>query len=355
MRILHLADIHIDLVATRLGKWKIVNGVNVIYTERLERFRKIIQHGVNLKVDMIVISGDLFNRSKPFPQELWDVASILDSIPISIPTFIIPGNHDEKTSRGCALQPLQDRRPHVRIILEPTIFDINSNPRKHYVFAPWGTSLNELHEIRKKLIYPEPILITHLGTTLEGKHWTEIAGEVGNINLSDLKALNFQAVLLGHYHGQTNLGQNIWYSGSPECYNFGEAEQVKGYLLWDFDEINKTVVAHSWQIQDGPLFKTFTVEEFLDYKEPGFSGNVKVQGEATEEQKAVIIERLQTFQCDDYKLDLQSTLKVKRTFALKGKSNIEVLTNYLESKNIGAEAIPGLIELDQDIEEYVRL
>jgi DNA repair exonuclease SbcCD nuclease subunit len=224
---------------------------------------------------------------------------------------------------------------------------------RQFVLAPWGTTLEKLKELRQGLVDPKSILITHLGTTLEGKHWTEIAGEIGNINLVDLKALNFQAVLLGHYHGQTDLGQNIWYPGSPECYNFGEADQTKGYLIWEITD--KGIVMQICPITDGPIFKTFTVEEFLDYRELGFSGYVKIQGDASEEQKALIIERLQTFKCEDYKLDLQSTLKVKRTFALKGKSNIEILINYLESKEINAEAIPALIELDQDMEEYVRL
>ena len=354
MRIFHIADIHIDLIATRLGKFKIVDGQNAIYLERLNRFKNLTALAVTQEVDMIVIAGDLFNRPKPFPQELWDVASILDNIPPHIRVIVIPGNHDEFTQRGCALQPLQNRRSNVDIVLTPRWINIKG---VDFVIAPWGTDLDTLKKFRNlsfrekgvEPILDGPVMIGHLGTTLEGQHWTEIAGEIGTVALDDLKGLNFRGILLGHYHGQVDLGQNIWYPGSPECYNFGEAGQTKGFLRWDIADNDLRVQPH--HLNDKPYFRTFTVEEFLDFQDPGFPGYVRIQGEANEQQKALVLSRLENFQCEDYKLDLQSTTKMTKVFTLKGKSNIEILTNWLESKNIPVKQ--ALLELDQDIEGEV--
>jgi DNA repair exonuclease SbcCD nuclease subunit len=59
---------------------------------------------------------------------------------------------------------------------------------------------------------------------------------VGEHELSDsfLKS-DFDYIALGHFHGQAQLSQNAWYSGSLEYFNFGEAQDEKGMLLVDLE------------------------------------------------------------------------------------------------------------------------
>jgi len=59
---------------------------------------------------------------------------------------------------------------------------------------------------------------------------------VGEHELKDsfLKS-DFDYIALGHFHGQAQISQNAWYSGSLEYFNFGEAQDEKGMLLVDLE------------------------------------------------------------------------------------------------------------------------
>jgi DNA repair exonuclease SbcCD nuclease subunit len=59
---------------------------------------------------------------------------------------------------------------------------------------------------------------------------------VGEHELKDsLLKTDFDYIALGHYHGQTQISENAWYSGSIEYFNFGEARDEKGILLVDLE------------------------------------------------------------------------------------------------------------------------
>ena len=87
-RIAHLSDVHLDTNASHLGSQKFINGENVYYTERLNRFRKSINNALKQGIDAIVLSGDIHNRSRPVAKEYEDLASTLADIPTSIPVLV---------------------------------------------------------------------------------------------------------------------------------------------------------------------------------------------------------------------------------------------------------------------------
>lgn len=344
MKILQVSDIHLDFYAKRLGSLHIVNGKNIVYEERVNRLRSIIQVGLEQKVDAFALTGDIHNRSRPTPQEYFDFYELLDLIPPEISVFVIPGNHDESTDRGCPLQPLSLRRPHILVALEPTFYNFRG---VGFIFAPWNTpfekvskmalGLDAMH-VRKK------VLLYHVGVLTKGFNWGEIDGEPGTVSLEDLEKLNLDAIMLGHYHGQVELSKNIWYAGSPECFNFGEERHEKGFLIWNIDE-EVTVTPFR---TDYPKFYTFDAKEFLALVTNKIDGFIRVTGEVTEEVRAQVISKLRDFECLDSKLDLTSEMKTRKLFSLKGKTNIEILQNYLEGK--GVKDIEKLIDVDQDIE-----
>lgn len=347
MKILHCADLHHDILATRLGKWKIVNGVNVVYQERLERTRDIIYTGLREGVDVFVIAGDLFNRPKPFPQEYCDIEDILKLIPEDKFVIVTSGNHDEKTARGCALDPLEGIFPNVFVT---TSLDTIHVLGYDFIVAPYGTRLEDIRALRATYIDRNPILIYHTGTAIPGQFWTELnEEEVGAVPLQDLIDLDCLAVMLGHYHGQVQLDDGIWYCGSPEIFNFGERDQEKGFLIWEFytsdiHEIQRVKTEY-------PSYIKLTPEQFLQ-PQPEVQAYVFIQGEVTEETRSLVLEKLKTFGCFGVKLDLKSTAKEQKVFMLKGKSNREVLTDYLTSKKL--EVTDELLTLDNDLEKLAN-
>jgi exonuclease SbcD len=55
---------------------------------------------------------------------------------------------------------------------------------------------------------------------------------VGEHELKDsLLKRDFDYIALGHFHGQAQVAENAWYSGSVEYFNFGEANDRKGLLF----------------------------------------------------------------------------------------------------------------------------
>lgn len=97
MRILHTADWHIG---------KIVNEVSML--EDQEYFlNQLIEQLKNLKVDVLIMAGDLYDRAFPPKEAVALVNSVLTRLikEINIPVFIIAGNHDsnERVEYGASL------------------------------------------------------------------------------------------------------------------------------------------------------------------------------------------------------------------------------------------------------------
>ena len=97
MRILHTADWHIG---------KIVNEVSML--EDQEYFlNQLIEKLKTLKVDVLIMAGDLYDRAFPPKEAVALVNSVLTRLiqEIKIPVFIIAGNHDsnERVEYGASL------------------------------------------------------------------------------------------------------------------------------------------------------------------------------------------------------------------------------------------------------------
>lgn len=339
LKILHLSDLHINANATRLGK--------ASTCKELQQYKYDIIYNIidSNPADVYVFSGDIFDKPHPVPTDYSDFRGILSSIEHG-PILIITGNHDEATSKGCAL-------------LQGGFWDINGNlswitnnltdltkgqlpfPT---ILAPWGSSLEEI----KKLVTKDTILILHGGVRDKDHQWVEVEGENGNYELQDLIDLNCKAILLGHHHGQQELAPNIWYAGSPYVVSgFGEENDEKGALMWTFTDDKVEVTPISTTSITSAKWKTFKVPDFLDSKITEFDGYVRVKGEVTEKERLEVIKKIKDFPCTDYKLDLQSKIKKTKIKTVKGITDTERLESYLKAKKVNN--IKELLKLDKEI------
>jgi DNA repair exonuclease SbcCD nuclease subunit len=343
-KILHTSDNHIDFYATCLDSSRYENGENVIYKKRLEITKQIIECGVKLNVDAFVFAGDFHNKLKPPPQEYTDVNELFDTIPSEIPVYIIHGNHDEPTLRGAALGPLVNRRPNIHVALKHEVVYWKGI---HYILAPWGTPYSVVAKTCN-LIKDTKVLIYHVGVKFGNLHWAEIEGEEGTVTVEQLQNLD-SYTMLGHYHGQVEVAPNIYYCGSPEVFNFGEQDQKKGYLIWTIGQRSANV--KSYEVDYTP-FVTIKAQDFIEQDFSHEDAYVRIKGEVTELERTQVLEKLRKFNCLGYKLDLQNVMKSRKVFSLQGRSNIEILKNYLESKK--TTSIDDLLSVDQEIEKDVR-
>ncbi len=352
IKILHTADNHHNFFATRLGSMRIVNGKNEIYEERVKRTKNIVQVGFEEGVDYFVFAGDFFDKTKPPPQEYADALAIFDEIADrKKPVIIIAGNHDEATAKGCPLSVLKGRHRNIHVAWHLENLEL---PGVQFILAPWGTPMDQI-KVRVDACKSNvaKVLIYHVGVRMQELHWAEVEGENGTVDFKEIDDLGCDAVLMGHYHGQTmfkSTGHPITcYAGSPETYNFGEEDQKKGFLIWTVDEKAQKFSTFKDMTVPYPKFKTFTIEEFLTYEKSGFDGYIRVMGDATPEEVKAVFDKVKKFDCMGFRPALKNKMRLQKVHALKGKSNHEILKSYLRGKKV--EGIDSLLELDRKLEK----
>jgi len=202
IKILHSADWHI-----------LLHKKKVPYQWQINRFKLFFQKLLQLETthDIHFISGDLFDK-KPEPDEVCLLLEYLNSV--TIPTYIIPGNH-EATKKGESF--LEHFISH-KAISNPNVHIITKNSRMEFdylgiQFFPYG----EMQIDNLPIYHKNDILITHI----RGEVPPHISAEYDFDKLS-----SWHLILLGDLHFHHNYkNKNIWYSGSPVNVSFDRNEE----------------------------------------------------------------------------------------------------------------------------------
>lgn len=139
--------------------------------------------------------------------------------------WVLPGNHDQVDLNGRNALEVFGDLPNVKVWTEPTWTHVG-------LWVPYRAR----HEdIAAAIKIPKPsakwpnVLFLHHG----------VRGAFMNNLMADQEGLDpgmfqtFQSVLCGHYHKRQNVGDRIWYIGSPWQTRADELGQSKGYALWD--------------------------------------------------------------------------------------------------------------------------
>jgi len=232
MKIIHLADSHLGFSAYgRVDKWGRKLREEMVY----QGFEKAVDKIIELRPDAVVHAGDVFHHVRPRIRPLYVFKQNLERlVEADIPVIVISGNHDSPKSFA-AVSPfsLYEGMNNVHIAhsykYEP--FEVDG-----YIFhcIPFCVDPEDYLEEFKKIRYSgRDVLVMH--GMIEAL-WNERLRTVGEHELKDsfLKR-DFSYIALGHYHGQTQLAQNAWYSGSIEYFRFNEAQDEKGMLLVDLE------------------------------------------------------------------------------------------------------------------------
>src|SRR5215204_2900905 len=346
MRILQVSDVHLDLKATRLGSNRSTfNKAQSVYLERLLRFEELIQYGIVEQVDAIVLSGDIHNKPYPSPQEYSDFFRVLDKC--TMPVYIIAGNHDEPTNRGCALDPLWGRRNNIYVAT--TEIEVYEEQDVYLVLAPWGAQwphiVNVIHALSINKTCPI-VLIHHVNVIgADGHNWGEVEGEPGTVTLEQLKDLQCNAIMLGHYHGQIELYPGIWYCGSPEMFNFGETEQEKGALMWDINRGNTSITPIKTTY---PKYITIDWREFLDTQETWDNRYLRITGDIGEQDKIRILAKVRDTRSLGIKLSVRLLQQIRKTVSIQCKTPSMILQHYLQQKQTQLD-VTRLLTMDSKL------
>lgn len=232
MKIVHLADSH-------LGYSNFSNideyGRNRVEEMVYSGFDMAIDRIIELKPDAVVHAGDVFHHVRPKIRPLFVFQrGLLRLIEKGIPIIIISGNHDAPKSfsqtspfrlfEGFSGVHIAQRYQYESFELGDHLFHCIP-----FCLEPADYAI-EFEKLRRS---GRDVLVMHgLVESLSNRKMRSVAEhEIADRFLkSDL-----DYIALGHFHGQAQMSENAWYSGSIEYFNFGESQDCKGMLLVDLE------------------------------------------------------------------------------------------------------------------------
>lgn len=246
MRLLHLADVHLDAGYSAFGDLAEARRGAV-----LEAFKGLPEVAVEEKVHAVLIAGDLFDGPQP---ELEVVAAVRETlrrlVDACLPVFLVPGNHDSSSLR---LHPYRDLAKAPRVTVQARRTPGRRPEREWFVRDDTGKRLAEKHQIYilARPTFGDPVTVetdegplhiyglaydraeseaplddfhrsdgdgVHVvvlhGAVQDAPHWR---GSPNSLRLTTqaLRALDVDYIALGDFHGfrpPESLG------GAPACY-----------------------------------------------------------------------------------------------------------------------------------------
>lgn len=241
MKIAHLADLHIG---------KMIFGYSLI-DDQIYILDQIVQHCIQHDVDVVMLCGDIFDRSVPSATSIRVLNDFLTQLhDHHITVLMIAGNHDspERIAYGQDLFAMAKIYPfgYFSGKIEPLIFQDQYGPI-HFYPIPFlrladinryvETPFTQYTEAFAWLIQQmnldssiRNICLGHqfiLGSSIDENGSEEMM--VGGLDQIDAKIFSvFDYAAFGHIHRPQNIYANtIRYCGTPLAYSFAEENQVK--------------------------------------------------------------------------------------------------------------------------------
>lgn len=255
MRILHTSDWHLG---------RLFYGIHLTDDQAyvLEDFIRLVRDS---KPDVIVVAGDLYDRSVPPIEavELLDEVFTKILMDLKVPIVAIAGNHDSpdrinfgsrllranglhicgKLTEGKEIEPVvvEDKFGSVAFYalpyIEPAIMkelsgDENIHNHNDSMKAAMELMRRSLSEFKRKVLVGHAFVAGGEGS--ESERPLSVGGS-GSVDWNCFEDFSYTA--LGHLHRPQKIGkENIRYSGSLMKYSFSEANQKKLVYLVDIDE-----------------------------------------------------------------------------------------------------------------------
>ena len=259
MRVLHLTDTHLG---AHLG----VLGHEPLWHRSQDHERamaRALEPALTGQVDLVVHSGDVFQRSRPPPAARAAAVRLLQSAARVVPVVVMPGNHDRHGLRGSIPNGL----PGLHVVDAPARFEFGGVA---LAFVPFRGDAEHWAASARKAVGPgADAIVAHQafdGARVPGL--TFRAGRQRDTVAERQIPRGVPHVLCGHIHPRQVSRferSTVVYPGSTERTSFTEAPQTKGYAIWEW---GRTV---RWRFVDLPTRPMVVLREEGDLArvEPG--------------------------------------------------------------------------------------
>lgn len=275
MRLLHVTDTHLGVERWFRGAppgWRRAD-------DHLAALRAALGAVEREEVDLVVHSGDLFDRSRPPARAVAEAADLLADAARRVPVVLVPGNHDRRGLR----HHFPDGIPGVEVVDAPTVVrrgGVRLGMVPYQREAPaWAAAARALHAEGVDL------LVAHQafhGSRVPGLTFRKGA-QAETVGEGDLPPVAF--VLSGHIHTRQAFalgGTTIVHPGSAERTSFVERDEPKGITRW---EAGKT---WRWWFEDLPTRPMRVVERAEEPVEAGTLVQLAGPAKTREGEDAVI-------------------------------------------------------------------
>lgn len=225
MKILHISDNHLGAIKYRK---------NETYNDFLRAFDEIFQLVFDYNPDVIIHSGDLFDKDRPDPIALNFAFEKLSELSKKFRILIIPGNHDFKTRVGLSqikalslfgngnikVVEMRDIFQDGKLNIEKLKFSLNGI---NFYLVPYFSNRqllrDSIFEILENLNNSEiNFLVLHQIIDEETSRQ-----KLGIIDVPFENLRNFDFIFLGHFH-TPKIKEKFAYVGSSEAIKYDEYE-----------------------------------------------------------------------------------------------------------------------------------
>ena len=253
MRFLHISDIH-------LGKLLFQQNLLEI---QIDLLNQIIDYLVDNDIDVLIMAGDIYDRSVPSNEAIEALNDFLSSLILKHhkKVLMIAGNHDSATRLSFASGLLKQEGLYIEAFVQDEMKPVVIDGVNFYLLPFFKPSyIRYLYNdesivtyqdafaayMKRQKINPDKtnILITHqfiAGNKEVIKSESEAILSVGGSEIIDVSLIKqFDYVALGHIHAPQQISRDtIRYSGSLMRYSFDEVKQKKSIV--DVSIANKKV------------------------------------------------------------------------------------------------------------------
>ncbi len=253
MRFLHISDIH-------LGKLLFQQNLLEI---QIDLLNQIIDYLVDNDIDVLIMAGDIYDRSVPSNEAIEVLNDFLSSLILKHhkKVLMIAGNHDSATRLSFASGLLKQEGLYIEAFVQDEMKPVVIDGVNFYLLPFFKPSyIRYLYNDESIVTYQDAfaaymkrqkinldetnILITHqfiAGNKEVIKSESEAILSVGGSEIIDVSLVKqFDYVALGHIHAPQQISRDtIRYSGSLMRYSFDEVKQKKSIV--DVSIANKKV------------------------------------------------------------------------------------------------------------------
>lgn len=251
MKLLHTADLHIG---------KVVNEFSMLEDQK-HILQQIVEIAKKQKVDVVLLAGDIYDRSIPSVEAVEVLDSFLNQLlEEKIQVMMISGNHDspERLSFGERILDRQGlfisgtyRGRLKKVVLTDAYGEVVFHFFPFVKTAVAGQYLeqriNTVQEMVEQILKTEEVsldkekrnvMLAHYFVLHGGEKAEEQDEGVGGIDAIESSLFcDYDYVALGHVHGESHMGRKeVTYSGSPLKYSFSEVEQKKCVKIVELKE-----------------------------------------------------------------------------------------------------------------------